>query len=139
MTYQDIISNANLENLIGPARKFNALVVDNAEKMVSLQLESARSYTDLGIKQLRDALEVSDAKSFQDYVSNQAEVAKTVAEKAQKDAQKLADIGQSFATEWQKLAQENIAGFGGQPKAAKSKPASASAGNTGQSSTRKSA
>jgi len=142
MMYQDIFTNANLENLIGPARKFNALMVDNAEKVVSLQLEAARSYTDLGVKQLRDALEINDVKSFQDYVSNQTELAKTVAEKAQKDAQKLADIGQNFATEWQKLAQENVAGFGAQPKAAKSKPsttATSSGSSSSQSASRKSA
>lgn len=141
MNYQDILKNANIDKLVEPARRYNALVVDNAEKLLSMQLDAARSYADLGIKQLRDVMEINDVKAFQDYLGNQSEVAKAVAERAQKDAKTLAEMGQSFATDVQSLVQENVASFAGQgPSGKASKPASSSAATGGsQAAARKSA
>lgn len=142
MSYQDILKNANIEKLFEPARRYNALVVDNAEKLLSMQLDAARSYADLSIKQLRDVMEINDAKAFQDYLGNQAEVAKTVAERAQQDAKTLAEMGQSFASDVQALVQENVTSLAGQGKTGKatSKSSSSSTASSGaQSTTRKSA
>lgn len=140
MNYQDMLANMNVDKLVEPVRRYNALVVDNAGKLLEIQLESARSYADLGIKQLRDVTEISDLKTFQAYWSNQAEVAKTVAERAQQDARKVAEIGQGFTAELQNLVQENITALAGQGKSVpKAKPASSTASAGGQSAARKSA
>lgn len=133
MNYQDMFKNVNVESLVGPVRRYNELLVDNAEKLLSMQLDAARSYTDLGIKQIRDAMEVNDVKTLQDYLSNQSEVAKTVAERAQQDARGLAELGQSFASELQGLVQENVASAAGQGKAAKSKAVGATTTSSGAS------
>lgn len=101
-------TNAQLNDLLAPAKKFNALVVDNFEKLAQFQLDAVRSYTDLGLEQLRAALEVSDAASLQAYVSNQQKVAETVGKKLTADAETLANLSKSFTVEVQKLAQENV-------------------------------
>lgn len=140
MSYQDILKNVNIEKLFEPARRYNALVVDNAEKLLSMQLDAARSYADLGIKQLRDVMEINDAKSLQDYIGNQTEVAKTVAERAQQDAKTLAELGQTFASDVQSLLQENVTSLGSQGKSTKaSKPASTTTTASSTQTTRKSA
>jgi phasin family protein len=140
MSYQDIFRNMNIDSVLEPARRYNALVVNNAEKLLSMQLDAARSYTDLGIKQVRDAMEITDVSTLQDYLGNQAEVAKTLAERAQKDVRSLTELGQSFANDLQGLMQENVASAAGQGKSAKNRAAaSTTASGASQPSTRKSA
>ncbi len=128
--YQELFgkSTAQLEDLIAPARKFQGLVVDHFTKLADFQLDALRAYTDLGLEQLRAVKNVGDAKSFQDYVSSQSKVAKTVGDKVTKDVNTLAALNKDFTAEVQKLAQENVAKFGqaakpAAPKAAAAKPA----------------
>ena len=128
--YQELFgkSTAQLEDLITPARKFQGLVVDHFTKLADFQLDALRSYTDLGLEQLRAVKNVDDAKSFQDYVSGQSKVAKTVGDKVTKDVNTLAALSKDFTAEIQKLVQDNVATFGqavkpAAPKAAAAKPA----------------
>ena len=108
--YNEILDKANAQfaELLNPAKKFNSLVVENLEKLASFQLDAAKSYSDLGLQQLRAALEVSDAASLQAYVSNQQKVAETVGKKLTEDANTLAALSKDFGAEVQKLAQENV-------------------------------
>lgn len=122
MSFEDLFSKstAQLASLAAPVKKFNALAVDNLEKLARLQLDNVKSYTDLGLTQLRAALEVSDVQSLQTYVSNQQETVKAVGEKLVKDAAVYGDLAKQFAAEVQKLAQEQVQSFSGlaQPKKA---------------------
>lgn len=115
MTFDNLFGNttAQLTALTAPVKKFNALAVDNLEKLARLQLDTVKSYTDLSLTQLRAALDVSDVQSLQAYVSNQQETAKVVSEKLAKDAAVYGDLAKQFATEVQKLAQEQVQGFSG--------------------------
>lgn len=121
MTFEDLFkTNAQFATLTAQAKKFNALALSNLEKLTQLQLDNAKSYTDLGLNQLRAALEVNDAQSLQAYVSNQQQLAKSVGEKIAKDASVYGDLAKQFATEVQKLAQEQAQSLSGlvQPKKA---------------------
>lgn len=108
MTFEDLFgkTNAQFASLTAPVKKFNAVALDSLEKLTQLQLEAAKSYADLGLGQLRAALNVSDAQSLQAYLNNQQQVAKVVGEKIAKDATVFGDLTKQFATEVQKLAQE---------------------------------
>ena len=121
--FENIFEKTNVQfaELLGPARKFNALVLDNLEKVANFQLEAARSYTGLGIEQLRSALEVSDAQSLQAYVASQQKAAEAVSKKLSSDAETLAALSKDFTVEVQKLAQENVTSLAqfAQNKAAK--------------------
>ncbi len=111
--YEEMLKNANAQfgELLAPARKLNALLLDNAEKLSSFQLEAMRSYLDLSLSQVRGALEVNDIQSLQAYVGNQSKVAETFGQKLSEDASNLAHMGKEFGAEVQKLAQENVAVF----------------------------
>lgn len=92
-----------------PARAFAGLTLDHVEQLTRIQIEAARAYTDLGISQVREALQISDVKSLQDYAAKQKDVAETVTKRVQEDAQKLGEIGQSYTQEAAKLAERNVA------------------------------
>ncbi len=107
---QDSINNATqqLHRLMEPTRKMNALILEHTQKIAHLNIEAARSYTDLAMEQMRSALEVRDPEGFQSYLSNQGKVAQTVSNKVSEDVSTLADIGKNMGEEVQKLAQENV-------------------------------
>ena len=100
---------AQFAALTAPAKKFNTLAVANLEKLTDLQLNAARAYVEIGVEQMRAALNVSDAKSLQDYVAGQSKVAKTVSEKLTADTTALVELSKNFGSEVQKLAQESVA------------------------------
>lgn len=109
--YEEIVTKTNeqVAKLAAPVKKFNALVLDHLEKFVQFQLEAAKSYSDLGLEQLRAALDVKDAESLQTYVSGQQKVVEVVGKKLSSDAETLATLSKDFTVEVQKLAQENVA------------------------------
>lgn len=95
--------------LISPVKEFNKLAVAKAEKLAYLQLASLQSYSELGIAQLKAALEVSDPDSLQVYVSKQSEFLKTLAEKLAEDTRAVAELSKEFSEEAQQIAKDSIA------------------------------
>lgn len=128
--YDEIFNRANVsfERFFEPTRRFQALLVDNAEKVASFQFDAAKTYADLGLRNLREGLAVSDAKGFQSYVSSQGDVARTVAEKMQDDTRTIVGLQQDFGKECQKLFQQNANGFINDADAAAKKAASTASG-----------
>jgi len=114
-----------------PARAFAGLTVNHVEKLAELQLEATRAYTELGLRQAREALHISDVKSFQDYAAKQQDVAETLTKRVQEDAQKLSELGQTYTQEATRLAEQNAAEI---QKAAQPARRKASAKNRGSSS-----
>jgi len=107
--YEEILAKTGdrLNELLAPSRKFNALLIDNLDKFTKFQLDSARAYADLGLEQLRAALQISDANSLQTFVSNQQKLVEAVSKKLASDAETVAALSKDFTAEVQKLAQEN--------------------------------
>lgn len=92
-----------------PARAFAGLTVDHVEKLANFQLEATRAYADIGITQAREALQVADLKSFQDYAAKQREVAEAVTQQVQDDARKLGELGKAYTEETTRLTEQNAA------------------------------
>ncbi len=96
------------QKMMEPSRKLNALFLEHAEKVAHLNLEAARSYTDLAMEQMRKAMEVRDPESFQTYLNDQGKVVQTMSNKLTENASTLADISKNMGEEVQKIAQENV-------------------------------
>ncbi len=96
------------EKVFAQMQQYAELSLANCEKLFTLQLEIAKSYSDLGIEQLRAFTEIKDAESLQEFVSRQSDVAKSVGEKIISDAKAVAELGIEINTETKKLAQESI-------------------------------
>jgi phasin family protein len=86
----------------------NRLLVDNAEKLVAMQIASVQSYYALGFSNLKALLEVNDAEAFQAYIGKHSELVKSVSERFAGDAKAVAELGGDFGAEVQKLGQESV-------------------------------
>lgn len=96
------------KNAFAPAQELNRLIVDNAEKLVALQIASVQSYYALGFSNLKALLEVNDAEAFQTYIGKHSEFVKSVSERFAGDAKAVTELGGDFSSEVQKLGQESV-------------------------------
>lgn len=110
---QDKIMNAFSEqtkNMYAPMRKLNALMVENMEKMTEFQIEALKSYSKMGVNQLKNAAEVKDAESARDFTAAQAELMSTLSKKVLEDAKSMADMTMEFKQEIEKIVEESRVG-----------------------------
>lgn len=109
-SYADVVEQFKVA--LAPVQKLNALGVANAEKLAALQIKSLEAYSKLGISQLKAAMAVQDIAGFQAYLADQQEVVKTVSEKLVADAKTVAELGEQFTAEAQKVAKESFEAVG---------------------------
>ncbi len=122
---QDKIMNAFAEqtkNMYAPMRKMNALMVENMEKMTEFQIEALKSYSKMGVNQLKNATEIKDADSVRDFTASQAELMSTLSKKVLEDAKSMADMTMEFKQEVEKIVEESRTTAAATP-AAEAKPA----------------
>ena len=100
--------------------KANKLAAANIEKLTAWQIETVKSYIDLGLGRLKAAAEVTDSESLQAFYNDQLAVAKTVQEKLVNDSKALGELSADIKADIEKLVQESTVEL--TPKA--SKPAS---------------
>ncbi len=101
-------ASAQIEALAAPFHRFNQAMVDNLEKLASLQLEAIESYSHIGLERLRAAMSVGDHESLQAYINDQARVAEAMTEQLSADARALTDIGGAFNSQVRRLAEESV-------------------------------
>ncbi|KAB7627210.1 phasin family protein [Alkalilimnicola sp. S0819] len=106
--YAEIINKTTeqFQQLQAPVKQFNSLVVDHMDKLTQFQLDAAQSYAELGMQNLRAALEVKQPQDLQQYVGQQKSVAETVSKKLNDDATTLVALNKGFVEGVQKLAEE---------------------------------
>lgn len=101
--------NQQFDNMfMAPARAFMALSVDYTEKMINAQMDASKAYTDTGIAQMRQMMNVKDAEGLRSYMESQQNVAKELAERAKGDADKVVSLQQDFMQKSQKLTEDNV-------------------------------
>lgn len=93
---------------MAPARAYMALSIDYSEKMLNAQLDASKAYTDTGIAQMRQMMNVKDAEGLRSYMESQQKVAKDLAERAKGDADKVVSLQQDFIQKSQKITEENV-------------------------------
>lgn len=95
------------EKTMNPLIKFNKLMARNVEQLTELQLNAVRSYSELGVNQLKTAAEVKDLTSLTAFNSDQVAAMAKVFEQVSEDSKKLQDLAREFKDELNTLASEN--------------------------------
>ncbi len=100
--------NAQVEKYFEPVKQLNALAIENVEKFIDVQLKALKDNTKIGVEQLKSASEIKDVEGLKTYLTNQAEIAKTVSERFVKDAQTAIELGTSYSNEVQNVINDAI-------------------------------
>lgn len=101
-------TNALFAQFFAPARRFNSLVIENLGKVAEFQLDAARSYAEIGLRPLREALGVADREGFQRLMASQNDAGRTLVAKLMADAQTLIGIGQTFGQDVRDLLMQGV-------------------------------
>ncbi|ENR6545806.1 phasin family protein [Vibrio cholerae] len=91
-----------------PYIKFNKLVTKNVEVLTELQLNAIRTYSELGLAQMKAASEIKDVTSLTAFNSEQLGVLNKLSQQMMDDSKKLQNIAKEFKDDVEKLASENL-------------------------------
>ena len=115
--------NLQAQSLFQPLAKLNSLWVSNLESVTNFQLEAMASYSKLGIKQMRKAIEIKDAESYQAFSASQSEVAQVLNKKIMEDGKQLGEMTQQFVNKAESIWRESMPEKTPAPMASKKKAA----------------
>jgi phasin family protein len=112
--------NANITETYETAAKTAAkaansagqLVVRNIERMIELQMGSAKIYAETLLNNAREALEVKDAQSARSYFEKQPEVVRGIVQRMTKDSGEIMELGRAYADEAQTLFTKSATDLG---------------------------
>nr|WP_295713087.1 phasin family protein [uncultured Halomonas sp.] len=91
---------------VSPMRSYTLTALDYYDQLFSAQMDAFRAYSDMAISQARTWLDVKDADSFKKAMDSQQKTASNFMERVKGDTEKVTSIGQSFAQDSQKQAEE---------------------------------
>jgi phasin family protein len=88
------------------------LVVKNIERMIELQMGSAKVYAEALLNNAREALEIKDAQSARSYFEKQPEVVRGIVQRMTKDSGEIMELGRAYADEAQTLFTKSATDLG---------------------------
>ncbi|AIS57236.1 PHA granule-associated protein [Vibrio coralliilyticus] len=96
------------EKSLEPYVKFNKLVTKNVEVMTELQLNAIRTYSEMGLTQMKAASEIKDVTSLTAFNSQQLSVLTKLSQQMMDDSNKLQSIAKEFKDDVDQLTTENL-------------------------------
>ena len=96
------------EKAFEPVKALNKLALDNAAKLVEMNLNVAKRYADLTLANAREVAELKDPAAVQAYVAKQPEAFKALADDAAADAQVVVKLGMAYFEEAGKVVAANV-------------------------------
>ena len=94
------------------ANSAGQLVVKNIERMIELQMGSAKIYAEALLNNAREALEVKDAQSARSYFEKQPEVVRGIVQRMTKGSGEIMELGRAYADEAQTLFTKSATDLG---------------------------
>ncbi|EJS4016440.1 phasin family protein [Vibrio parahaemolyticus] len=96
------------EKNLEPLLKFNKLVTKNVEVLTELQLNAIRTYSEVGLNQMKAASEIKDVTSLTAFNSQQLSVLTKLSQQMMDDSNKLQAIAKEFKEDVEKMTSENL-------------------------------
>jgi phasin family protein len=96
------------EKTMAPYIKFNRLLAKNVETMTELQLSAVRTYSDMGLAQIKAASEVTDITSLTAFTSQQLASLTKLSQQMIDDSNKLQSAAKEFKEDLEKLTADNM-------------------------------
>ncbi|NVD07838.1 phasin family protein [Vibrio sp. JPW-9-11-11] len=96
------------EKTLEPYVNFNKLVTKNVEVLTELQLNAIRTYSEMGLTQMKAASEVKDVTSLTAFNSQQLSVLTKLSQQMMDDSNKLQSIAKEFKDDVEKMTSENL-------------------------------
>ncbi|MDN3611759.1 phasin family protein [Vibrio ostreicida] len=96
------------EKTFEPYAKFNKLMTKNVEVLTELQLNAIRTYSEMGLTQMKAATEIKDVTSLTAFNGQQLSVLTKLSQQMMDDSNKLQSIAKEFKDDVDNLTTENL-------------------------------
>lgn len=100
--------NSYVEKLDAPVKELNALAIKNIETLTELQLKTIQDNATVGLESIKSASAITDLEGLQSFLTDQAEVAKQMAEGIFANARTVAELSQGYAAEAKEIAETSL-------------------------------
>ena len=94
------------KDVLEPAHKLNQQAIAAVEKLVAYQIDSLKAYSELGVSQLKAAVEVRDIEGVKNLLSNQIHVIKEFGKRLMTDYKAIFQMGADFVSQSTKVTTE---------------------------------
>jgi len=94
--------------LMAPTRAYGKLAVDYTERLMAAQMEAVRTYSEIGIQQVRAALDIKTPQGLQQYAEQQQTVVRDLSERVKSNAEKSVAMNQDFANDIRELVETSV-------------------------------
>ncbi len=91
--------NDNAQKMFEPWSKLNQAFLKNAEQMTEFSLNTMRSYSDIGLENLRQVANIDSPEAAKDFSTKQTEMINGISQQMLADAQRLTELGKSMQEE----------------------------------------
>lgn len=91
--------NGNAQKMFEPWTKLNQAFLKNAEMMTEFSLNTIKSYSEIGLKNMRQVSEIDSPESAENFKTNQAEMLNAISQQMLADAQRMTELGTSMHDE----------------------------------------
>jgi phasin family protein len=96
------------EKTLEPYVKFNKMMAKNVEVMTELQLNAMRTYSEMGLTQMKAASEIKDVTSLTAFSGQQLNVLSKFSQQMMDDSNKLQSIAKEFKDDIEQITTENL-------------------------------
>ncbi len=96
------------EKLVAPVKELNDLTLKSIEQIAAVQIKTIQENAKISIDSLKSATEVKDLDSLHNYLQSQITVAQNLSENAVEDAQEIAKLSESYATDVKELVEKSV-------------------------------
>ena len=100
--------NTYIDKIAAPVKELNALAVKNIEELTELQLKTIQENAKIGVESIKSASAISDLEDLQSFLTDQAEVAKQIAEGILANARTVAEMSQGYAADAREITESSI-------------------------------
>ena len=96
------------KGVLEPVHKLNQQAIAAIEKLATHQINSLKTYTELGVSQLKAVAEVRDVEGLQNLVSKQTDVLREVGDRLMSDFKAISQMGVNFISHSTKVGPESV-------------------------------
>lgn len=108
---EDLINavSEQLKNQYQPWLQINSLWLTSLEKVTNFQLNAINSYSQIGLEQVKKAIEINGVEDLQEFASGQSSITESLNEKILDDSKVLTELTQEFFGNVESIWQSSLA------------------------------
>ncbi len=91
------------KKMFEPWTKLNQAFLKNAEMMTEFSLNTIRSYSEMGLENMRQVAGIDSAESAKDFSTKQAEMLNVISQQMLEDAKRMTELGSTMHDEVMKV------------------------------------